>query len=306
MLHRAAALLLLATAALYAGQPITNAPPAPAAATPDPVNAQKRIHEKVEELLKDTREDADKAIAAWKQSEPNSPDPYIVAANYRMSLSPKAYSEFESERLRQSHLLEAAAELAEASQKFPIRYDILLGRITILARAQQWTQLQEQLDVALNRAAHDAKILRWMGNQELFKPADVLATDAVQKCFNPAINEKTPTGDARAKALAQLGLKYFPDSTVFLTDLGNVHAFAQEYAEAAKCYRQVLEKSPEESLIWSDLAKVEVKAGHKDKAREAANKVIKLNKDATDVKDMTSLLQEIDTTSGTAVKKSAK
>jgi len=53
------------------------------AADVDEAAALQRVRDKVDEISKDRSEaETRKELAAWKQREPNSPEPYIVAANY--------------------------------------------------------------------------------------------------------------------------------------------------------------------------------------------------------------------------------
>jgi hypothetical protein len=332
----ARALLLILAGLLTCGA-AENLPPGP-----DDAPEKQRIRDKLDELTKGRKPDAAlKAIADWKHRTPESPDPYIVAANFHLSLAtqPKGVNiqgtkpgagplpegnydaKLDGDRISivdpktgkevgtigdgpvgqkpdpkqaREHLLAGAAELEEALRKFPDRLDIMLGRASILATAREWNPLTTQLDAALARAARDPQNLRWLGDKPPFRPAPDLVRSAVQENVNHAIDEQAAEGDARAKALSELALKYFPDAVVFLANLGSLHAFAGEWKEAVPYYERAVKLAPDDSLVWGNLARVRMKLGEPKAAREAAKKVIELNNDAEGVKAMKSLLRDLD------------
>jgi tetratricopeptide (TPR) repeat protein len=300
---------------------------------PDPGPALQRIRAKVAEISANrTPDEVRHAITEWKQREPNSPTPYIVAANYEYGLSfqptqinavatkngkaphsvgeqfsivdPKSGKEVgvlgsfptgPKPEANTSHAqkLRGAAELEVALNKFPNRLDIMIGRAIMLEDAHEWKPLMAQLDAALQRCAQQPQSLRWLEDQLPPSPPANEINGKVQAFFSHAAAEKSKEGDERAKRFAELGLKYFPTHVPFLSDLGTLAAWQRDSSHAIQYYEKARQLQPNDSIVLGNLARMYANMGRADRARETANQVIKLNNDPEAVDQAKQILNEL-------------
>jgi tetratricopeptide (TPR) repeat protein len=309
-----------------------------ASSGPDPGPALQRIREKVAEISANrTPDEVRRAIAEWKQREPNSPTPYIVAANYEYGLSrqptavaavavkkgskipnekelglgkqfsvvdPKTgkevgvFGEFPTgpkpnANTARAQKLRGAAELEAALYKFPNRLDIMLGRSIMLEDAREWKALMAQLEMALQQSVQQPETLRWLEDNLPPSPPAEEVTGKVQEFFRNAIMEKSKAGDARAKKLAELGLKYYPQHVPFLSDLGTLAAWEHDSTRAIEIYEKARKLAPKDSIVLGNLARMHLNLGHVAEAGEIANEVIKLNNDSQATAEAKEILAEI-------------
>jgi tetratricopeptide (TPR) repeat protein len=293
--------------------------------------ALQRVRDKVDEISRNrSEEQVAKEITAWKQREPKSPEPYIIAANYylRKTLQPIGINIYSTEsgtppktsgeqfsvvdpktgkevgvlskgptgptpnpRTIRKYRSAAADELERALRLAPDRLDIMLGRALILNDAHDWQPLREQMEVALKRASHDPQNLLWLENKPTPRPATDEVLDSLHSKIVDAFDEKSAQGDRRAKELATLGLKYFPNAVKILSDLATAHAFANDWRTATQYYERAAALAPEDSIVLGNLARSYVKLGNGQKAELAAKRVISLDNDSRAVEQAKEILQ---------------
>jgi tetratricopeptide (TPR) repeat protein len=301
--------------------------------------ALQRVRSKVNEMSAGRSEpEVMKEINSWKQREPRSPEPYVIAANYYLKQtmqptqisiqrtggesekSPGAQDQMSildpktgkkvgviqevpmgpkpSVQTVRKYRLMAAEELAQAEKIAPDRLDIILGRAVILNDLHAWQPLAAEMEIALRRASRDSQKLLWLENKPLPHPASDEVVDSLQSKIVDAFDEESAEGDRRAEQLALLGLKYFPDAVELLSDAGSVRAFAGDWEGAIKSYQRAASIAPDDSIVLSNLAHAYMKIGDVQKARGAAKKVIKLNNDPRSVESATEILEYLSSKDG--------
>jgi tetratricopeptide (TPR) repeat protein len=300
---------------------------------PEVAAALQRVRDKVEEISRNRSErEVLEQISAWKQREPQSPEPYVIAANYylRKTMQPTGVNIYSTEsgeppaatgdqfsivdpktgkevgvltegpsgpkpnvRTIRRYRSLAVDELERALKIAPNRLDIMLGRAMILNDAHDWPLLEKQLEIALQRIARDSKDLRWLENKPLPRAGADIALDALQSKIVDAFNEKSSKGDQRADRLAALGLKYFPNNVKLLSDRGTVRAFAKDWSAAKVFYERAASVAPNDSIVLGNLARAYMKLGDRQKAESTAKRVIKLNDDPEAVEQANEILREL-------------
>lgn len=298
---------------------------------PEVAAALQRVRDKVDEVSRNRSEtDVLKEIAAWKQREPRSPEPYIIAANYYLRktrqptgvniystesetppqtsgdqfsiIDPKTGKEVgvltegptgskpDAQTIRK-YRSAAADELERALKLTPDRLDIMLGRALILNDAHAWKPLHQQMEMALKRASHDPQNLLWLENRPTPRPAADEVLDSLHSKIVDAFDERSAAGDRRAEELAALGLKYFPNAVKLLSDFATTQAFAKNWRVAAQYYERAAALAPEDSIVLGNLARAYMNLGDQKRAQVTAKKVIELNNDPRAVDQATEILQ---------------
>ena len=295
--------------------------------------ALQRVRDKVDDIARNrSEEQVVTEIAAWKQRDPWSPEPYIVAANYylRKTLEPTGINIYSTEsgtpptepgeqfsivdpksgkevgvltegptgskpdvQTIRKYRSAAADELDRALKVAPDRLDIMLGRALVLNDAHVWQSLREQMELALKRASRDPQNLLWLENKPTPRPAAEEVLDSIHSKIVDAFDERTAAGDRRAKELAALGLKYFPNAVKLLSDLATAHAFAKDWRTAARYYERAAALAPEDSIVLGNLARAYMELGNRQKAELSAKKVIELNNDPRAIEQAREVLQRL-------------
>lgn len=293
--------------------------------------ALQRVRDKVDQISLDrSEEQVVRELSAWKQREPRSPEPYIIAANYylRKTCPPSGVNIYSTEsgtppqasgeqfsivdpktgkevgvlaegptgpkpdaKTIRKYRSAAGDELERALRVAPNRLDVMLGRAVILNDAHAWKPLREQMEVALKRASHDPQNLLWLENKPTPRPPADEVLDSLHSKIVTAFDERSADGDRRAEELAILGLKYFPNAVKLLSDLATTHAFAKDWRVAAQYYERAATLAPEDSIVLGNLARAYLKLGDSRKAELSAKKVMELNNDSQAVEQAKEVLQ---------------
>lgn len=244
----------------------------------------------------DTEEKVTQRLAAWSKEEPNSPEPYVLAANAYLKLSsqvninagknapgnfaivdPKtnktvgAISEGPSLKGYQM----ALATLTTAAQKFPLRLDIHVGRMSVAKSAGDATGLLAAGQDMVKAAQAEGNNMRWLDDAPLPMPLAQKIPDELQGRIAWLYQQEKDETDKAAYTLSLEGLKISPDSFLLLNDAAIYHLYKKEWTEAKPYLQRAVKANPKDLYVKHNLARVFMELGEKDQARALWKEIYK-------------------------------
>jgi tetratricopeptide (TPR) repeat protein len=277
---------------------------------------EKPLPERVKEFTAqyDTAEKITKRLAEWTAAEPNSPEPYVIAANaylktsagVRIEAGPpkgefvitdpktnKVVGSINEGPSAQGYKL-ALATLATAAGKFPQRMDIHVGRMSVARDANDIPGLFAAGQELVKAAQNEGDKMRWIDDAPLPGPLPEKVVAELQGRIAWLYQKETDKTDEFAHELSIEALKIAPDSVELLNDAAIYHLYKKEWA-AARPYLEHAEKSePRDLYVKHNLARVLTELGEKKLARAKLQEIIKLSPASEEGKEAKAALKALD------------
>jgi len=278
--------------------------------------AKKPLPERVKEFTAkyDTEEKVTKRLAEWTAEEPNSPDPYVIAANAYLKASSnvqinagpptgeflitdpktkKVVGSIHEGPSAQGYKL-ALATLATAAGKFPQRMDIHVGRMSVARDADDIPALVAAGQELVKAAQTEGDKMRWIDGAPLPAPLREKLVNELQGRIAWLYQEETDKTDELAQQLSVEALQVAPDSVELLNDAAIYHLYQKDWAKARPYLEHAEKSEPKDLYVKFNLARVYTELGEKKLARTKYQEIIKQSPDSREGKDAKAALKALD------------
>lgn len=257
------------------------------------------FREKYQALLRQNKLAAAKAVVAqWEKAQPQDPDLYVAKFNLilgeaevvGLSAKPAQAREFSISDPKTGKevgslgaggynpiKVQQAIEVlrkgqALAPDRLDIRYGMAKAAEYLNDPQQQYQVLREALAWRQSAAG---KPWRWRDGGALPAPEAEFVTGTLEEYMVPYWQSGTPEGYQRGLALAELLLKYYPQSPLGYFNKGNYYAFTKNDAEAYKWFAQADKLNPNDPQNINNLLRISLNLKNKAAAQGYLSRLCK-------------------------------
>lgn len=242
-----------------------------------------------------TPEKIGRRLDEWSKAEPDNPEPYVMAANaYRRCASrisinsgrqpggfavlkdPKTNKQVGTigTQLDPKPMRLALATLVTATQKFPDRLDLHLGRMTLAEELNDVPSIRNAGEALLNQVATHPDKMDWSDGEVRDKPLPAQLADHIHPHITKLYTRQEDDSDKAAWVLAVQALKLAPKDVRLLNDAAVYHAYQQEWDKALAYFTQASEVDPTDLLVQHNIAQSNMKLGHVEEARRVWQAIV--------------------------------
>lgn len=243
------------------------------------VNAQNDWYGKYLTCVRDSDVHAWKVmIEQWERAEPESPDMYAAWYNYYIKLAmtdvvtltttaPNENQEalqlidstgvvagymYGIESYNDSIIKLGYQKLDTAIRLFPDRLDLPFGKVTMLFRQQQYSEVMQLLRHITNRSEENGNKWLWTLNQPLDDAENILK-DSMQDYFAQLYDAEQSD---YAMQLVEWMLRLYPTDVIFRSDKASLLAISEHYSEALPIYLSIYKDAPDDVIVASNIAHI--------------------------------------------------
>lgn len=263
----------------------------------------------------DTEEKVTKRLEEWTKEEPNSPEPYVMAANAYLKNSSQVHLNAGDKAPGFASMVDpktkkvvgtinegpsargyelALATLTTATQKFPQRLDIHVGRLAIAKDSGDVPVLLAAGQDLVKAAQTEGDKMRWVDDAPLPAPLKQKVPDELQGRIVWLYQQEKPETDEAAYKLSLEGLKIAPENFVLLNDAAIYHLYKQQWGEARPFLEHAEKANPKDLYVKHNLSKVLMELGEKKAARAKLQEIVKLAPESEEAKEAKKELRRID------------
>lgn len=231
-----------------------------------------------------TPELVEKRHKEWIAAEPDNPDAYILPANGLLKIAStvtinagtsnggfativdpktnKAVGTISNEpdvKLQQR----AIGILVAATQKFPLRLDIHVGRMAVCQRADDIAGLEQAAMSLLKSAGQNGDRLLWSDDVPIAPPVQEKVISEIHPRISWFYSKEKPETDEAASRVAVEALKLYPKDVRLLNDAAIFHAYRSEWAQAREFFLQAAAVDPTDMLVQHNIAMATLRLGDK-------------------------------------------
>lgn len=253
------------------------------------------------------------ALGEWKRVRPDDPEYFIAAANHvlnagvtisRKKAAPgdfviadkagKAVGSLSAGAPSPDAYKQAVELLKQALVKSPQRIDIYLGLATLYHDMGNPKALVEDLAAMAAYGKAHVDTVQGKDGQPYPRPVDKNLALAINGFAERYFQSDTAESNQAFFDLAKLDAEAFPGCEYGHNLLGVYYTTIDKKPPLALAsFERALKIVPNDSLVWNNVAMLHERNGDKSKAREAFQKIVKLNNDADCVEQAKSHLAEL-------------
>jgi tetratricopeptide (TPR) repeat protein len=240
----------------------------------------------------------------WRKAEPNNPDAYILPANALLCaadrvnfvagditgsaaaiVDPKTNQQVGSivEDKDLTLVKKAGDMLAAASERFPHRLDIHVGRLVVAKQMEDIAGAKDVMLKLLSLVSEDPKALRWIDGAALQEVPLTAILREVKPRIRWLYSLEKPEADQAAYDCVLESLKLDAKSVELLNHAALYHCYRGEWKHARPFLLQAEKLAPKDWIIQHNLARASLELGDKADALKRLQTIVREASEKADV-----------------------